>query len=148
METRRFQSKDKSDKVAITEILKDELALHKELFDEKLWEDLLRRRDGDLQSRLGTILAVDGSTVAGFVFTEVRYETSGAPFGYIHFPLAKKEYKTKVEELLLLEAIKYLKSHKLKVFRSRIAPENAMAKSVVMKLHFKQFQLEWQMLEE
>jgi hypothetical protein len=148
METRRFQSKDTKDKIAITDILKEELALHNEKFDEKTWDDYLRRRDGDLQSRLGTILAVDGTTVAGFVLTEVRYEMSGMPFGYIHFPAVKREYKTKVEELLLLEAVKYLKSLKLKVFRSRISPSHAMAKSVVMKLHFKQYELEWQLLEE
>lgn len=148
METRRFQSKDLNDKNAITDILKEELALHNEKFDEKAWEEYLRRRDGDLQSRLGTILAVDGATVAGFVLTEVRHEMSGVPYGYIHFPAVKREYKTKVEEMLLLEAIKYLKSLKLKVFRSRISPSHAMAKSVVMKLHFKQFELEWQLLEE
>ncbi len=148
METRRFQSKDSNDKIAITEILKEELALHNEKFDEKIWEDFLRRRDSDLQSRLGTILAVDGSTVAGFVLTEVRYEMSGMPYGYVHFPAVKRDFKTKVEELLVMEAIKYLKSMKIKVFRTRISPSHAMAKSVVMKLHFKQFELEWQLLEE
>jgi hypothetical protein len=146
--TRRFQSKDTKDKIAITDILKEELSLHNEAFDEKAWEELLRRRDGDLQSRLGTILAVDGETVAGFVLTEVRYEMSGKPFGYMHFPAVKREYKTKCEELLCLEALKYLRSLKLKVFRSRIAPSHGLAKSVVMKIHFKQFELEWQLLDE
>nr|MDO8111363.1 hypothetical protein [Candidatus Sigynarchaeota archaeon] len=143
MDVRRYQSKDTSDKVAITEILKEELALHNEPFDEKIWEDYLRKRDGELQSRMGTILAVEDGKVAGFVLTELRYEMSGRPYGYMHFPAVKREFKTKVEELLCLEAIKYLKSLKVKDIRSRISPSRTLAKSVVMKLHFKQFELEW-----
>jgi hypothetical protein len=147
METRRFQTKDVSDKVAITDILKEELALHNEQFDEKVWEDYLKKRDGDLQNRMGTILAVDNGTVAGFVLTEVRYEMTGKPFGYLHFPAVKREYKTKVEEMLCIEAIKYLKSIKgIKVIRSRLSPAQKLAISVAMKLHFKQFELEWQLV--
>ncbi|HME52732.1 MAG TPA: GNAT family N-acetyltransferase [Candidatus Lokiarchaeia archaeon] len=147
METRRFQSKDPSDKIAITDIIKEELALHNESFDEKVWEDYLKKRDGDLQNRMGTILAVDDGTVAGFVLTEVRYEMTGKPFGYMHFPAVKREYKTKVEEMLCIEAIKYLKSIKgIKVIRSRLSPAQKLAISVAMKLHFKQFELEWQLL--
>lgn len=147
METRRFQSKDPSDKVAITEILKEELALHNESFDEKIWEDYLKKRDSDLQNRMGTILAVDDDgTVAGFVLTEVRYEMTGKPYGYMHFPAVKREYKTKVEEVLCSEAIKYLKSIKgIKGVRTRLNPSQKMAISVAMKLHFKQFELEWQL---
>lgn len=148
MELRRFQSKDPSDKDAITDILREELALHNESFDEKVWNDYLKRRDADLQNRMGTILAVENDgTVAGFVLTEVRYEMTGKPYGYIHFPAVKREYKTKVEEMLCNEAIKYLKSIKgIKIVRTRLNPSQKLAISVAMKLHFKQFELEWQLL--
>ncbi len=146
MELRRFQSKDTKDKEAITEILKEELSRRKEDFNDQVWETFLKKRDGTLQGRMGTILAVDGETIAGFVLTEVRNEMSGREYGYVHFPAVKREYKTKVEEVLCLEAIKYLRSLKMNDIRTRIPPTHALAKSVIMKLEFKQFELEWQLI--
>lgn len=148
MDIRRYQSKDPTDKEAITEIVKDELSRRKEPFDEQTWESYLKKRDAGLQSRMGMILAVDGTVVAGFVFAEIRTEISGREYGYFHFPAVKRDYKTKVEELLVVEAIKHLKSLKMKEIRTRIPPTHALAKSVIMKLAFKQFELEWQILDE
>jgi hypothetical protein len=86
--------------------------------------------------------------IAGFVFTEIRRELSGKEYGYFHFPAVKREYKTKVEELLCKEAIKYLRSIKMNDIRTRIPQTHALAKSVIMKLYFKQYQLTWQLLGE
>ena len=146
METRRFQSKDENDKAAITEILTDECALRKEPFDEKVWNEYLKKRDATLAGRMGTILAIDGDTITGFVLAEVRNELTGREYGYIHVPQVKREYKTKCEELLYAEAIKYLRSLKLKEIRTMIPQSNQLMKSVVMKLHFKQNVLDWQLL--
>lgn len=143
METRRYQSKDTSDKEAITEILKEELARHKEPYDEEAWLKYLKKRDSSLQNRNGMILAVDGDTVAGFVFTEIRHELSGIEYGFFHFPSVKKEYKTKVEEMLCNEAIKYLKQLKMTDIRTRIPPTHALAKSVAKKMNFQQHELSW-----
>ena len=146
IETRRFQSKDLKDLAAITEILKEECGLRKEPFDEKVWNDYLKKRDATLAGRMGTILAVDGGTIAGFVLAEIRNEITGREYGYVHLPQVKREFKTKCEELLYAEAIKHLRSLKLKEIRTMIPASHQLMKSVVMKLHFQQFVLEWQLL--
>ncbi|MBD3185418.1 hypothetical protein GF325_01210 [Candidatus Bathyarchaeota archaeon] len=146
MDVRRYQSKDESDKKAITAILKEELSRRKMEYDEATWLKYLKDKDRSLQNRNGMILAVEGEEVAGFVFTEIRYEISGKPYGFFHFPLVKKEYKTKVEELLCKEAMEYLESLKMKDIRTIIPKRHALGKSVIMKLYFKQHELSWRIL--
>ncbi|MHA1999208.1 MAG: hypothetical protein ACTSU9_13905 [Promethearchaeota archaeon] len=146
MEIRRYQSKDESDKNAITAILKEELSRRKQEYDEATWLKYLKDKDRSLQNRNGMILAVDGDVVAGYVFTELRYEISGRAYGFFHFPLVKKEYKTKVEELLCKEAMKYLQSLKMNDIRTIVPARHTMGKSVVMKLYFKQHELNWRIL--
>ncbi|MHA1716578.1 MAG: hypothetical protein ACTSXP_13125 [Promethearchaeota archaeon] len=146
MDVRRYQSKDDNDKNAITEILKEELARRKQPFDEKKWFNYLKERDRTLQNRNGMILAVEGDEIAGFVFTEIRKELSGIEYGFFYFPAVKKAYKTKCEELLCNEAIKYLKSLKMTDIRTIVPPNHALGKSIVMKLYFKQHELTWRIL--
>ncbi|MHA1792181.1 MAG: hypothetical protein ACTSVI_06015 [Promethearchaeota archaeon] len=143
MEVRRFQSKNDNDKIAITEILKEEMARRKEEYNEEVWLKYLKDKDRSLQNRNGMILAVEGDDVAGFVFTEIRHEISGRPYGFFHFPLVKKEYKTQAEELLCKEAMNYLKSLKMKDIRTIVPARHALAKSVILKLYFKQHELYW-----
>lgn len=148
MEVRRFTSSDDSDLEAITSILKEELERHKQPHDDKEWAAYIKERDRSLQNRNGTILAVEGEEVAGFVMTEIRREMGGIPYGFFYFPAVKKEFKTKCEELLCQEAIKYLKSLRMKDIRTVVPQQHTLGKSVVMKLHFKQHQLSWRVLEE